>query len=193
MADELLKACIHEAGHWMAFAHYKIPVVEAKVTRGSRTGAGIVIPTNSLGLVPNDQIMDVEYIATLAGAYAINALNPFVDRKTNIATSMGDVRFARDLLDDVHGTDTVARKKYIEKSAPLVSQLIHQNWSIVEALAYELMIRGNLDCSQCQAIEMRYGTGRHALTPARIKSANNRLAAFHSSPDALLVQLLAAH
>ena len=190
-AKELLKTCIHEAGHWMAFAHYKIPVVHASVDRRSFIGSGRVIPTNPLGCVPLKMITEVEYIATLAGAYAQDALSPFVDRKINLATSMEDIRYAREMLDQAHGENLDTRKLFMKKCAPQLRQLIHQNWPIIEALAYELMAGGKFDCGQCRKVERRYGIGRYAFTPTRLKSAQEKLAAFHSSPATLLVALLA--
>lgn len=191
-ATDLLQASIHEAGHWMAFVHFKVPVVDASVDRRFFIGSGRVIPTDSLGFVPDEKKVEVEYIATLAGAYAIDALFPFVDRKMNIDTSMEDVRFARKLLDEAYPVDTTARKVFIEKCAPQVRQLIHQNWSIIEALAYELMKHGRLFCGECGKVERKYGIGHHTFTTTKLKSARQKLAAFHSSPATLLMALLAS-
>lgn len=192
VATDLLQASIHEAGHWMAFAHYKVPVVNAVVYRDFRVGGGIVIPTDSLGFVPEAKRMEVEYIATLAGTYAIDALTPFAERKVNIATSMEDVRFARKLLDEAYATNIDAREAFKKKTSPLVRKLIHQNWSIIEALAYELMKHGRFFGGECRRVEARYGIGRNQFTDAMLKSARQNLADFHSSPAAFLEALLEA-
>lgn len=190
-SNELLQASIHEAGHWMAFAHYKVPVVDAVVYRDFRVGGGIVIPTATLGCVPEEMEAEADYVSTLAGTYAMDALTPFMDRKINITTSMEDVRFARELLDNIHGENIGARKLFMEKYAIQTRQLIHQNWPIIEALAYELMKHGGFFCGECGKVERRYGIGCHAFTAARLKSAQQKLAAFHPSPDDLVRALLA--
>ncbi len=190
-AKELLTASIHEAGHWMAFAHYNIPVVEAKVGRGRDAGGGIVIPTDFLGFVPEEKEHEVDYISTLAGAYAVGTLEPFVKCQVNIATSMDDIEKVNKLLDDVYGNDAVSRKSFKEKNAKVIEILIHQNWSVIEALAYELMKHGRFFCGDCRKIEIRYAIGYSATSAAKQKSAHGKLVAFHSSPATLLEALLA--
>lgn len=190
-AKELLTASIHEAGHWMAFAHYNIPVVEAKVGRGRHAGGGIVIPTDFLGFVPEEKEPEVDYISTLAGAFAVGTLEPFVERQVNLATSMNDIGIVKNLLDNVHGNDTASRKLFKEKNARVIEILIHQNWSVIEALAYELMKHGSFFGGECRKVEMRYGIGRHSLIATKLQSAQRRLEDFHSSPATLLTALLA--
>ena len=190
-ARELLLASIHEAGHWMAFAHFKVPVVHAIVERVSNIGAGCVTPADYPGFVTDEKIPKVDYIVTLAGPGALCALIPFVDMENIRITSLGDKSDALQLFDRVHGNNREARKLFREKYVPITENLIRQNWSIIEALAYELMLNGKLNGSQCEKIEKRYGIGRNEFTSARQASARQKLTTFHSSPDALLVSLRA--
>ncbi|MFH1495670.1 MAG: hypothetical protein ABIG70_12850 [Pseudomonadota bacterium] len=190
-AYELLLACIHEAGHWIAFAHNKIPVVRAIVDRRSHYGYGCVTPTALFGFVPDGMEAQVEYFVTVAGPGALCALIPFVDMGNIRGTSLGDRCDARRLLDHMFGSNHKTRVKFREQKVSEVEQLIRQNWPVIEALAYELIRCGRLNVTQCQNIEKRYGIGRHNLTVPRLESAWKRLSSFHSSPDGLLKSLLA--
>lgn len=71
-ARELLFASIHEAGHWMAYAHFKVPVVHAFVERGSHVGAGCVTPTEYTGAISDKNVPEVDYGVTLAGPGALS-------------------------------------------------------------------------------------------------------------------------
>lgn len=191
-ARELLLASIHEAGHWLAFAYFKVPVVHAIVERGSRVGAGCVTPTSYPGFVRDEKVPEVDYIVTLAGPGASCELIPFDVMENIRVTSQGDGRAARQLFDRVYGSDRDARKSFREKCVSITENLIRQNWPVVEALAYELMRNGKLNVHECRNVERRYGIGRDAPTLIRRSSAQRRLAAFHSSPDELLKALRAA-
>ncbi len=190
-AKELLLASIHEAGHWMAFAHFEIPVLSAFVDRSSCVGSGGVTPTDPAGLVSEKKEAEVDYIATLAGLVATVVLEPFVDRQNNKITSKNDIEFAKEILEHAHAGNLAAQKSFKVKWISQTNLMIHQNWPIIEALTYELMAGGKFGFGRCGKIEMRYGIGRHNFTHPRLKSAQQRLAAFHSSPDKLLAWLLA--
>jgi len=190
-ARELLSVCIHEAGHWTVFAHYRVPVTYAIVDRGSRSGGGIVQPPDLTCLVPEEMKAEVECVAALAGTIAERALIPFMDMENIRFGSQRDKQDAQQLLYRLHGSNRDARKSFMEKCVLITDQIIRQNWSSVEALAFELMKHGRICYSKCGVVERRYGIGRDApATPTRSKSAQQNLAAFHSSPDALLAALL---
>ncbi len=189
-AGELLRVSLHEAGHWMAFAHFKIPVVSALVDRRSYIGSGYVTPTALFGLVPPEKIAEVDYIATVVGPGVQLALKPFVGSEINKITAQNDIDLAKKILERAHAGNLDAQKSFKVQCIAQTKLIIYQNWPIIEALAYELMAGGRFDCGQCGKIEMRYGIGRHNFTPAKLKSGQQRLAAFHSSPDELLAWLI---
>ncbi len=189
-AGELLRVSLHEAGHWMAFAHFKIPVVAACVDRRSYVGSGYVTPTDSLGFVPMEKIAEVEYIATLAGPGAMVVLKPFVSSEINKITAQNDIDLAKKILERAHAGNLDAQKSFKVQCIAQTNLIIHQNWSIIEALAYELMVGGKFDCGQCRKIERHYGIGHQHFSPRKLKSGQQRLAAFHSSPDELLTCLI---
>jgi hypothetical protein len=173
----------------MAYAHYRVPVVCALVDRRSHVGFGCVTPTSLDGYVPDDMIVTVDYKVTLAGPGALCPLQPFVDFENIKATSVGDERDAKCLMDRQFGGDLTARKRFRDETVPQVQHLIHANWPVIEALAYELMNRGRLLIDQCQIVEKKYGIGRHDLTSVRRESVRRRLAAFNSLPEELLKSL----
>jgi hypothetical protein len=189
-ANNLLWACIHEAGHWAMLAHFNVMLVSAFVDRRRSVGSGCV-DHGSYDLIPTHKVTEVECAVLLAGIYAIAELEPFITMQDNLFTSKdGDIKDVRRILDDVHGEDTAARKLFIETNGPPIRQIIHLNWSVIEALALELMKRGTLGWGDCRKIEIRYGIGYSSpTTPSR--SAMQKLAAFHSSPATLLEALLA--
>jgi hypothetical protein len=92
-------------------------------------------------------------------------------------------------MDRQFGGDLTARKRFRDETVPQVQHLIHANWPVIEALAYELMNRGRLLIDQCQIVEKKYGIGRHDLTSVRRESVRRRLAAFNSLPEELLKSL----
>ncbi len=103
--------------------------------------------------------------------------------------SLGATRDFRLVLDNEFGSNCDARKSFREKYVSIADQIIRQNWPVVEALANELMVKGKICFGKTEAVEKRYGIGRDTPTPARQASAQQKLAAFHSSPDDLLEAL----
>lgn len=187
-ARNLLLASIHEAGHWFAFAHFKVPVTSAYV---QQSGNGRVTPADYCGYVVDDLVPEVDYVASLAGPAASCALIPFDSAADVRASAFGDKLQCKQLLDRVIGDNRTARKLFVDDRFKQTEQLIADNWQLVEALAYELMKNGKFHVYECQNIEKRYGVGRLTLSPARVKSARDRLSDFNSSPSMLVAGLIA--
>ena len=191
-ARELLLACLYEAGHWYAYAHFKVPVCLAYVNRRSSVGEGYVTPTHLLGLVPYKMIDEVEYIAFIAGPGVMIALAPLEDREITRVTSQRDIQIAKEILKRAHGDNHDGQKLLKANCISQTRRLIYQNWPIIEALAYELMIGGKLYIDACSKAERRYGIGHYFYaTVGRLKSAKENLSVFHSSPEELVKALRA--
>jgi hypothetical protein len=189
-AADLLLAALHEAGHWAAYAHHKIPVTLASVDR-THYGQGIVIPTDFCGLISDKDVPRVDLFCTMAG---IAVTEYFCSRQLNFDTGDGDIKAGKKILDDLFGSDKIgpnkiARDKFRNACMDELKVFIETNWAVIEGLAYALMKHGKLRMGALRNVEKRLGIGNHKLTPTRIASAVKYKAQFNSHPKELLSQL----
>ena len=184
-AREHLFAAVHEAGHWLAYSLHGVIVLSAEIYRQpKRTGGGEVRAVDLCDFFNQDDCALVDCFVSLAGVAAECRVNP--DKRQCKAQAAVDLTQAQGCLDKIHGRGTPEQVKVRTDIIAKVDRMVLDNWSRIEALAFELMSTGNIQHDQPEKIEKRYGIGNQALSVIRQASAKKRLAKFHTSPSALV-------
>ena len=184
-ANQLLFTAIHEAGHWLAYSLHGVIVLSAEVYRQpKRTGGGEVRAVDLCDFFNQYDCALVDCFVSLAGVAAECRVNP--DKTQCKALAAVDLKQAQDCLDKILDRGTPQRVKVSTDISAEVHRMVLDNWSRIEALAFELMSTGNIQHDQPEKIEKRYGIGNQALSVIRQASAKKRLAKFHTSPSALV-------
>jgi hypothetical protein len=184
---QLLITCIHEAGHWAAYAHCRVYVCSAYVMRDPGSiYYGCVTATKLTNLVLPQHVPEVDYVCTVAGPRAEFLLTGEVDTD---GADAGDRRDAEEILFGVCGEDPLMQGELEVYWNFKLDAIIGGNWRVVEALAYELMRVGTFEWNGVRPtdIERKYGIGYGGikLSTEQQAAARRELAAFHDTPEQL--------
>jgi hypothetical protein len=190
-AAQLLTTCVHEGGHWLAYAHYGVPVCSVYVDR--RPGhmhRGRVVALDLDLRCDQRNRHEIDYVATMAGPYAEYLLTGIAD---DGPASAGDRRDAQEILLRWCGKDPLLQGQMEAYCKQKVEMLIGDDWPSVQALGYELMRRGRLQFGSPspEDIHRQYGIGyvRRNMTARELASARRSLAPFHRTPGELIAAI----